>query len=264
MSSPKNSIRLFLLTLTFLLTTLSSPLVHAEEKAKKPKVDDRAPITGEILEKIDASSYSYLRLKTPKEKAGVWVAVPQIDIKLHKTVTVGRPIPMFGFESKVLKRKFERIYFGVLEEQRDEIVEGSRGHWIPGSKKVDEAAAMGPAHKNEKLEVDLSQIKLKKAEADDAVTISELFSKKDKLSSQIVQIRGKVIKYNANIMGKNWIHIADGTGSLNDKNYEVTVITPDTAQLGEIIVVTGKVTLDKKVDPYFFPIALEDAQLKKK
>ena len=72
-----------------------------------------------------------------------------------------------------------------------------------------------------------------------------------------------MIKYNSGILGKNWVHIADGSGSIKDKTFEVTVITLDEAKMGDTILVTGKVALDKKLDPYFFPIALEDAKIKK-
>lgn len=260
----------------FLLAAGSIFNVASAKDAQKPAQqikpgDDRAPINGTVIEKIDASNYTYLRLKTDKTKEEVWVAVPQIEIKKDTHVSLRKPIPMFGFESKILKRKFDRIYFGVLTEQAEALAQNKKGaHWLPGTplnkneKTNPHASAQAghPAAGDQKVSFDLNQIKVTKAEGANAVTVSELFTKKSDLKTKTVVIHGKVIKYNSDILGKNWVHIADGTGTLKDKNYDLTVITKDKAKLGDIVTVTGKVTVDKKLDPYFFPIAIEDAEVK--
>jgi hypothetical protein len=62
-------------------------------------------------------------------------------------------------------------------------------------------------------------------------------------------------------MGKNWLHIKDGTGA-EGKN-DLVVTTNDTAKIGEVVMVTGKLQFDKDLGSgYFFPVIVEDAKVK--
>lgn len=114
----KNNITLFQI-LTF--TTLASSYVFAATTttAKLNKSLYDVPIKGTILEKIDATNYSYMKIKTKEEET--WVAVPQLEIKLNTEIELQKPIPMVGFESKTLKRRFDKIYFGLLKSQKEEM-----------------------------------------------------------------------------------------------------------------------------------------------
>lgn len=265
------SLKLIGLAVIPLLFTMTSTPASAQKKSStqiKPG-DGREPIEGTVVEKIDASNYTYLRLKQTAPNEDIWVAVPQINIKIGAKASLSKPIPMFGYQSKTLKRKFDRIYFGVLAEQAKEIAESSgRGHWLPGVSKNKSATPVGtnnplhPTAGDQKIVFDINKIKVKKAEGTNSVTVSELFAKKENLKAKTIVVRGKIVKYNADILGKNWLHIADGTGSMKDKNNDITVITDGKAKLGDIVLVTGKVVVDKKLDPYFFPVAIEDAQIK--
>jgi hypothetical protein len=89
------------------------------KSSTKPEQNFNAPIKGIIIEKINAASYTYLKLKTSTDET--WVAVPQLEIALNTEVEMLKPIPMFGFESKTLKRKFDRIFFGVLKNQKADL-----------------------------------------------------------------------------------------------------------------------------------------------
>lgn len=72
-----------------------------------------ADITGKVLERIDASSYSYLRLKVGEKE--VWSAVPKTTFTVGQEVTVLRPMEMVNFESKTLNKTFPSIFFGTLK-----------------------------------------------------------------------------------------------------------------------------------------------------
>ena len=92
----------------------SDPVVAAPTQ---PGVVAQAPataeaLTGTVLERIDASPYCYLRLKTAKGE--VWAAVPEAKLEKGAEVTIGNPMLMANFESKTLKRTFAEIYFGNL------------------------------------------------------------------------------------------------------------------------------------------------------
>lgn len=242
--------------------SLGAESTQQPEKAKAPKKAKKTElvIQGKVAEKIDVSTYSYLRLKNDSSKEDNWVAVPRTDIALNTPVKLNNPIPMFGFKSKELKRSFDRLYFGILPQQAKEVADNTKGHWLPGMKGG--APHHGDTNAAEDAPLDLSKIKIKKAEGNNAVTVSELYSKKSELNSKTITVRGKIIKYTPEILGSNWVHIADGTGTLKEKNFDLTIITKDKAKLGDTVLVTGKVILEKKLEPYYFPIAVEDAQLK--
>lgn len=106
-----------------MMVLLSSSVMSVEAVKKTNAVFDK-PIIGTVLEKINASSYSYLKLKTATED--VWIAVPQLEIALNTKVELMKPMPMFGFESKTLKRKFDRLYFGVLKTQKEEYLKEAK------------------------------------------------------------------------------------------------------------------------------------------
>jgi hypothetical protein len=110
--------------LLFILGSVTAFNIYATDKAEKSKTPFEAPIKGKVLEKMNVASYTYLKLKTETDET--WVAVPQLEIALNTEVELQKPIPMFGFESKTLKRKFDRIYFGVLKSQK-EAKEKARG-----------------------------------------------------------------------------------------------------------------------------------------
>lgn len=54
-----------------------------------------------------------------------------------------------------------------------------------------------------------------------AYTVAEVISRADKLKDKPVRIKGKVVKYNGGIMGKNWIHLRDGSGKAADNTHDL-------------------------------------------
>jgi hypothetical protein len=106
---------------------------------------------------------------------------------------------------------------------------------------------------------DAGDVKVPRAAGPDARTIAELFAQRAALQDRTVKIRGKVVKFTPGVMGKNWMHLRDGTGSPGKDN-DVTVTTQATAARGDVVVVEGKVALDQDIGmgaPY--PIIIQDA-----
>ncbi len=72
------------------------------------------------------------------------------------------------------------------------------------------------------------------------------------------------MKYNAGIMGKNWIHLRDGTGSAADKTNDVLVTTADEAKVGDVVTVKGVVRTDRDLGSgYSYKVLVEEAKLQK-
>jgi len=107
-------------------------------------------------------------------------------------------------------------------------------------------------------QVDLSGI----AKADGGKTVAEVFAEKASLAGKPVAVRGKVVKVNSGIMGKNWLHVRDGSGT--EGTNDLTVTTADELPaLGATVVVIGPVTLDKDFGMgYAYDVIVEDAVIK--
>ena len=91
-------------------------------------------------------------------------------------------------------------------------------------------------------------------------TVAEVYAGKDSLLGTVVNVRGKVVKFSSQIMGKNWAHIQDGTGSSGTN--DLTVTTADTTRVGDTVLVSGKITLNKDFGAgYKYALILEDARV---
>lgn len=211
-------------------------------------------ITGKVVETMDAGPYTYVRVDDGKNK--VWAAAPHFKVSVGDKVIVPSAMPMRDFESKTLKRTFDVVYFA----QTIQIVGGKPA---PAHGPADQGVAPGmldhgmqghgaPAAAN----VDLSNIK----KADGGQTVNELFVKKGTLVGKDVVVRGRVVKYTGSVMGKNWIHVQDGTGTTGTN--DLTVTTDATAAVGDTVLVRGKLSADKDFGfGYKYDILVEDAKV---
>jgi hypothetical protein len=69
-----------------------------------------------------------------------------------------------------------------------------------------------------------------------------------------------VVKYNAAIMGKNWLHIRDGSGTNDKADNDITVTTTNAVKLGDIVLVKGNVSMDRDFGAgYRYSVMIEDA-----
>ena len=95
----------------------------------------------------------------------------------------------------------------------------------------------------------------------DGKTVQEVYQEKAKLNGKHVTLRGKVVKYSEAIMGKNWLHLRDGTGK--EPANDLTVTTQAKAKVGDTVLVEGTVTLDKDLGAgYKYDVIIEDAKVK--
>lgn len=221
-----------------------------------------AALKGKVVERLDAPPYSYLKLQTAQGEA--WAAVPKTEVAMGAEVTVAGAMPMQGFESKTLNRKFETVYFGTLGGEGAPQAapmpgpgggEMGAGPGAPGIAAQHAAAAAGPA--------DVGDVKVPKASGSDARTVAEIYAQRAALKEKAVTIRGKVVKFNEGIMNRNWVHLRDGTGSAGKDN-DITITTGDRAAVGDVVIVKGTVRVDKDFGAgYAYPVIVEDAKLSK-
>jgi hypothetical protein len=227
-------------------------IVATENPPAAPATDPNQ-LGGTVLETLDAASYTYVRFSTSAGE--VWAAVPKAQLEIGSQVVIANPQEMANFESKTLGRTFETIYFGTIKAPTTPAMTGgSNSHGsMPG----------GMGKTTSTANADAAPIKVDKAEGATARTVAELYAEKDALSGKTVALQGKVVKYSAGIMGRNWIHLQDGSGDAAAGTNDITVTSNDTAAVGDIILIEGTVTLDKDFGAgYLYAVIVEDASVK--
>jgi hypothetical protein len=206
-------------------------------------------LTGTVIETVNAAGYTYVHFDTGKEK--VWAAAPECVVAVGETVTISNPMPMRDYHSKTLDRTFELVYFvGGVElegaQRRPAAAPSGKPSWVQGGR--------GGAAKG--VEVDLSGIE----RAAGGKTVEELYAGKADLAGQEIVVRGRVVKFMAGIMGKNWLHLRDGTGEPGSD--DLTVTTDAMVETGSTVLARGKITTDKDFGAgYRYELIIEDAEI---
>ncbi len=96
------------------------------------------------------------------------------------------------------------------------------------------------------------------AKVEGGKTVGEVYAGKADLAGQKVKVKGKVMKVSQQIMGRNWIHVQDGTGDAGTN--DLTVTSTDTATVGDVVVVEGTLAVDKDFGAgYTYAVILEEA-----
>lgn len=206
---------------------------------------------GKVLETMNSGGYTYVHVDTGSQK--IWAAGPQCEVGVGDEVILASGMPMQNFHSKSLNRDFESIYFcAAIKKEGDNSFSASMGMEAPGQPSTGSKAPVADVIKIEKGSI-------KKAKG--GKTVAEVFKTKKALAGTKVSLRGKVVKYTPQIMGKNWIHLQDGTGGSGTN--DLTVTTASTAQKGDTVLVTGMISVDKDFGyGYKYGVILEDAEVK--
>ena len=107
-------------------------------------------------------------------------------------------------------------------------------------------------------------MKVAKATGPDAHTVAEILTSKSALKDKPVTVHGTVVKFTGGVMGKNWIHLRDGSGSGADGSNDLVVTTLDESKIGDVVLVKGTVRTDVNLGSgYSYGVLIEDAKLQK-
>ncbi|HTY63053.1 MAG TPA: nucleotide-binding protein [Acidobacteriota bacterium] len=236
--------------------TVEKPLsAHGTADVSSPAVEESI-LKGKVLERLDAGRYSYLRLSTPSGET--WAAVLLTDVKIGETVSIENPMSMNGFKSSALNRKFDRIVFGSLRQVHE-------GADLQKPERADRMSALLNAHAGLSDSNSAEPVEVEKAAGPSGKTIAEIYAQKARLKDQEIAVRGKVVKVNAQIMGRTWIHLRDGTGDPKAQTNDLTITTQDSAAVGDTITAKGIVRTDKNLGMgYVFSVLIEDAAVMKR
>ena len=246
-------------SLACVVALLSATAVIAMPDKGSPPATDASQsadetLTGKILQTMDSGGYTYIHLQK-KNGDKIWVAVTVTPVTVGSQITFAGGMEMGNFESKTLKRTFDKIIFadGVVSAPTAKV------------KEVDPHSDKGAPH-GSKAAVSSKDTKISvpKAAGENAYTVKEIFASSAKLNKKKVVVRGKVVKVSAQIMGKNWIHIQDGSGTTAAGNHNLVCTSTEMADVDDVVTISGTLAKDKDFGGgYKYVVIVEDATVKK-
>jgi hypothetical protein len=86
-----------------------APGANPHAGLKPQEVKPGAGHKGKVLETMDSGGYTYVLVDENGQK--IWVAAMQTPVKVGDTVEFPDSPPMINFQSKTLKRTFDKIIF---------------------------------------------------------------------------------------------------------------------------------------------------------
>jgi hypothetical protein len=231
-------------TKLFITTLLLTALSSAGFAQENPHAPESEP-TGIVLTTIDADIYTYVEMELDGEK--VWFAAPASKyIPGEEVLVPSGGLPMKEFYSQTLDRTFDMVYFvGAITRLNPSEEELPPGH-----------PPLGDAQSPTVAEIDFSDIE----RPDGGKTVAEIFQQQGSLAGTSVVVQGKAVKVSNNILGKNWVHLRDGSGEAGSD--DLTVTTQETIAVGEAVTVRGTLNLNRDFGSgYKYDVLLEDAEV---
>ena len=249
-------------TLVLLLATGGCDNAEKAAVAENPALATPVPagmVRGTVLDTMDSGGYTYVLVDIGQDQR--WAAAQQTVVSVGDVVQMGAGMPMTSFTSKTLDRTFDVVYF----------VDGLQNLSAPAAAATPGAAAlpeghpatgMPPGHPSVDTAGDAAAADTPVAALEPGQDIAWLHANRDSLAGQQVSLRGTVVKYNEGILGWNFIHLQDGSGNAADGSNDLTITSKAATAVGETIVVSGTVILDKDFGAgYTFPVLVEDATI---
>jgi hypothetical protein len=238
-----------------LVATLAFAGALAAEDAAPPPVP---PVQGEVLEVLDGGAFTYLRLQTANGEA--WAVVRSASVVKGTQVTIEDPELLQNFESKSLQRRFDAVVFGTLKGPTGVIAAaGHSPHGAPPG-----AVDLARPHGSPVQPRDAAAAIVAKAEGADARTVAEVYAQRLALQDRPVRIRASVTKVTPGVMGRNWIHLRDGSGSMADGSNDIVVTSKEEPTVGDIVIATGVVKTNVNLGSgYAYKVLVEDGSFRK-
>jgi hypothetical protein len=256
------------MTLTVFLLTSCQPeektatnQTQPQETAPEQHQPQAAPSNSHSVtaqQVIQGASYSYIEVKEDNEL--YWIATKKTEVASGDEFTFADAMRMANFTSKELQRTFDVIYFvGSIDKGTDTPTDHAQMAIPAGHPPIDAPDGHSSTDPHQKKPAaPAGPISVEPAEG--SVSIGELFTSRDSHADKTIRIRGQVTKVNTAIMGKNWIHLKDGTGGPGTNDLLVT--TDATAAVGDIVTFEGTITLNKDFGSgYRYELIMEKAKL---
>lgn len=195
-----------------------------------------------VKEVLPAERYVYLNVSEDGEQ--FWIAARKQDVTVGNTYFYREGLLKTNFESKEYNRVFEKIY--LVSNLVPENHGGGSATMIKESNNVTPAEVQ-----KETIETHTDKVIQHKG----SIKIAELVANPQEYAGKTVQITGKCVKINPNIMQRNWIHLKDGSKD----DYDLVITSATFVPEGNTVTVRALVSLNRDFGAgYKYDLILEN------
>lgn len=280
----------------FRLACLFAVSLPLAVRALPPDAGEHAA-EGPVVETMEAGGYTYVAVDAGGRT--VWAATLKTAVATGEVVIIPPGMVMRDFHSPTLDRTFEAIRFidrigRPGEEEAMGLPPGHPplgvaglpaghppiedadygGHGLPPGHPpldgaTDDEGYLPPGHPS--VENGDAASRMRAKIADDAAVvaaietpegglrIADLHARAGELAGATVTVRGQAVKVTDNILGRNWVHLRDGSG-VKGRDDDLTVTTDAKVAVGEVVTAEGVLAIDRDFGyGYNYPVILEQA-----
>ena len=246
-------------------------------------------LKGKVVQALSGGGFSYILVDTGNGQK--WVTVPEVDVTVGEDVDFNMVDSQMlsKFYSKTLDRTFDTLIVasGVIgkEPKSPENQHGSMASQegqtatsqedaVSFEKALQKENAASPHGQemadtsnltgSDKAIVPPAEVHIDKATGENSYSIGELYTKAADLNGKKVKVKGQVMKVSLNIMGKNWLHLQDGSGDASKNTHDLVVTSAEVPKKGDVVTVEGVLAANKDFGfGYKYAVIVEDAVIVK-
>jgi len=179
-----------------------------------------------VNEILPTTKYSYLNVTEDGEQ--YWIAARKQDIVVGETYFYRKGLLKTNYESKEYNKVFEKIILvSSLIAENHRTNSGTVNNDVTINEKINDK-------KN-------TPINTETYTQEGSIKIAEIVANPNVYNGKTVQITGKCVKINPNIMERNWIHLQDGSKD----DFDLVVTSNTFVEEGEVITIQALVSLNK-------------------
>lgn len=195
-----------------------------------------------VEEALNTEKYTYLRVN--ENGQSFWIAIPKTAVEVGATYYYQGGLLKKNFASKEYNRVFETIY--LVSGISNQPVGAAAGSAVDQAlSQTQNAEAVAPP----------TDVK----PAAGAIKIADIIGNLGKYDGKVVKVTGKCVKVNPMIMGRNWVHLQDGSA----KNFDLTITTTENVSLGSVVTLEGTIAVNKDFGAgYKYNVIMEGATIK--
>ena len=198
-----------------------------------------------VTETIPGGKYIYLKITEGDQE--YWAATRKSDVKAGETYYYNEALVQNNFESKELGRTFETIYLitQLVPESHGASMKPKQGIDAP----PEEAMKSSPNKKFQSSPL---------AGKATTLSIAELLKDPAAYEGKVVELKGTCTKINEGILGRNWLHLQDGTADSQD----LVITSTDAVDPGSEVTIRAVVSLNRDFGAgYSYDVLLEEGKI---
>ncbi len=191
------------------------------------------------LEALPTTKYVYVRVREGSEE--YWIATTLQEVAQGRNYFYRGGLLKTDFESKEYNRTFDKLYLV------SQLVPTDHGSTMTATGSAEASAS------------DLSfSAPLPKVDVPGSTRVADIVADAKRFAGKTIQVSGTCTKVNPNIMGRNWVHVKDGSKG----DPELVITTEAAVAEGQTVTMIGTVAVDKDFGAgYRYAVLLEGGRL---